>query len=251
MPGLATSAGNCSFASGTVIPAAPSRRSRPGCNYQCNLFPLARGGRPIASPAPRAVMADVTHTSTMTCREHISKRLAAAITRTGPEAAARGQFTYSRAGNSKHQNEHVTHCHARERGGAGRAVRVRRARLGLGVTLAKAPASASAMTWARAPGVSGVLTGGGYRPDLGIVHVDERFEHLAPVQSAQDQQQAARHGTLRRELLDRVLIVNEHHLRRALTEYLRHYNVARPSPLPRPAHTSSSRDSATTHDQSR
>src|SRR5713226_5902058 len=27
-------------------------------------------------------------------------------------------------------------------------------------------------------------------------------------------------GTLRRELLDRVLIVNEHHLRRVLTEYL-------------------------------
>jgi hypothetical protein len=35
-------------------------------------------------------------------------------------------------------------------------------------------------------------------------------------------------GTLRRELLDRVLIVNEHHLRRVLTEYLRHYNAARP-----------------------
>jgi putative transposase len=35
-------------------------------------------------------------------------------------------------------------------------------------------------------------------------------------------------GTLRRELLDWVLIVNEHHLRRALTEYLRHYNAARP-----------------------
>ena len=35
-------------------------------------------------------------------------------------------------------------------------------------------------------------------------------------------------GTLRRELFDRVLIVNEHHLRRVLTEYLRHYNAARP-----------------------
>ena len=35
-------------------------------------------------------------------------------------------------------------------------------------------------------------------------------------------------GTLRRELLDRLLIVNEHHLRRVLTEYLRHYNAARP-----------------------
>jgi hypothetical protein len=35
-------------------------------------------------------------------------------------------------------------------------------------------------------------------------------------------------GTLRRELLDRVLIINEHHLRQVLTEYLRHYNAARP-----------------------
>jgi putative transposase len=35
-------------------------------------------------------------------------------------------------------------------------------------------------------------------------------------------------GTLRRELLDRLLIVNEHHLRQVLTEYLIHYNAARP-----------------------
>jgi transposase InsO family protein len=35
-------------------------------------------------------------------------------------------------------------------------------------------------------------------------------------------------GSLRRELLDRLLIVNEHHLRRVLTEYLQHYNTARP-----------------------
>ena len=35
-------------------------------------------------------------------------------------------------------------------------------------------------------------------------------------------------GTLRRELFDRLLIVNEHHLRRVLTEYLRHCNAARP-----------------------
>jgi putative transposase len=35
-------------------------------------------------------------------------------------------------------------------------------------------------------------------------------------------------GTLRRELFDRLLIVNEHHLRQVLTEYLRHYNAARP-----------------------
>ena len=35
-------------------------------------------------------------------------------------------------------------------------------------------------------------------------------------------------GTLRRELLDRLLIVNEYHLRQVLPEYLRHYNTARP-----------------------
>ena len=35
-------------------------------------------------------------------------------------------------------------------------------------------------------------------------------------------------GTLRRELSGRLLIVNEHHLRRVLTEYLRHHNTARP-----------------------
>ncbi len=35
-------------------------------------------------------------------------------------------------------------------------------------------------------------------------------------------------GTLRREVLDRLLIVNEQHLSQVLTEYLRHYNTARP-----------------------
>jgi Integrase core domain len=35
-------------------------------------------------------------------------------------------------------------------------------------------------------------------------------------------------GTLRREFLDRLLVVNEHHLRQVLTEYLLHYNTARP-----------------------
>ncbi|HEY2575952.1 MAG TPA: integrase core domain-containing protein, partial [Streptosporangiaceae bacterium] len=35
-------------------------------------------------------------------------------------------------------------------------------------------------------------------------------------------------GTLRRELFDRLLIVNEHHLRRVLIEYLQHYSTARP-----------------------
>jgi putative transposase len=35
-------------------------------------------------------------------------------------------------------------------------------------------------------------------------------------------------STLRRELLDRLLIINEHHLRQVLTEYMQHYNTARP-----------------------
>jgi hypothetical protein len=30
------------------------------------------------------------------------------------------------------------------------------------------------------------------------------------------------------QLLDRLLIVNEHHVRQVLTEYLRHYDTARP-----------------------
>ncbi|WP_218041101.1 integrase core domain-containing protein [Acrocarpospora macrocephala] len=35
-------------------------------------------------------------------------------------------------------------------------------------------------------------------------------------------------GTLRRELLDHMLILNEQHLRRILSRYLEHYNTARP-----------------------
>ena len=35
-------------------------------------------------------------------------------------------------------------------------------------------------------------------------------------------------GTPRRELSGRLLIVNEHHLRQLLTEYLTHYNTSRP-----------------------
>jgi putative transposase len=39
-------------------------------------------------------------------------------------------------------------------------------------------------------------------------------------------------GTLRPELLDRMLIIGEHHLRQGLTEYLNHYNAARPHRAP-------------------
>jgi transposase InsO family protein len=35
-------------------------------------------------------------------------------------------------------------------------------------------------------------------------------------------------GTLRRELLDRILILGETHLRQVLDEYLTHYNSTRP-----------------------
>jgi putative transposase len=36
-------------------------------------------------------------------------------------------------------------------------------------------------------------------------------------------------GTLRREVLDRTLILNQAHLRAVLAEYQEHYNTARPS----------------------
>ena len=39
-------------------------------------------------------------------------------------------------------------------------------------------------------------------------------------------------GTLRREVPGRLLIVNEHHLRTVLTEYLRHDNTGRPHRAP-------------------
>ncbi len=35
-------------------------------------------------------------------------------------------------------------------------------------------------------------------------------------------------GTLRRELLDRVLVLGEAHVRAVLTDYQAHYNIARP-----------------------
>ena len=42
-------------------------------------------------------------------------------------------------------------------------------------------------------------------------------------------------GTLRRELLDRMLILGERHLRAVLTEYQAHYSTARPASGHRPA----------------
>jgi hypothetical protein len=39
-------------------------------------------------------------------------------------------------------------------------------------------------------------------------------------------------GTLRRELLDRILIVGERHLARVLREYVAHYNARRPHQFP-------------------
>jgi putative transposase len=44
-------------------------------------------------------------------------------------------------------------------------------------------------------------------------------------------------GTVRRECLDRLLIVNRRHLERVLPIYIRHYNEHRPPPLPQPATT--------------
>jgi transposase InsO family protein len=47
-------------------------------------------------------------------------------------------------------------------------------------------------------------------------------------------------GTLRRELLDRVIVLNESHLRRLMTSYLAYYHTVRPhlslernAPIPR------------------
>jgi putative transposase len=48
-------------------------------------------------------------------------------------------------------------------------------------------------------------------------------------------------GTVRREVPGRLLIINERHLNRVLTEYLRHYNTARPHRTPWSARAPSSR----------
>ena len=52
-------------------------------------------------------------------------------------------------------------------------------------------------------------------------------------------------GTLRREVFDRLLIGNEHHLRRALTEYLLHLQHSQAAPFPWPARTGSGSHPAT------
>ena len=52
-------------------------------------------------------------------------------------------------------------------------------------------------------------------------------------------------GSLRREVFDRLLIVNERHLRRVLTEYLLPLQRSPAAPRPRPARTRSSRRPAT------
>jgi putative transposase len=58
-------------------------------------------------------------------------------------------------------------------------------------------------------------------------------------------------GTLRQELLDKVLIVNERHLRRILTVYLHHVNTARPHQTLGQTHAGPGRDPSPTRDQSR
>jgi hypothetical protein len=60
-------------------------------------------------------------------------------------------------------------------------------------------------------------------------------------------------GTLRRELFNRLLIVNENHLQRVLAEYLLHYNTAgrtvpsgsSPQPKPKPVHQNRSTSPST------
>jgi hypothetical protein len=66
------------------------------------------------------------------------------------------------------------------------------------------------------------------RLDIGGV-ADVIQDQQPPVMRLQPgQRPPGRIGTLRREVLDQLLIVSEDHLREMLTEYLQHYNTARP-----------------------
>ncbi len=73
------------------------------------------------------------------------------------------------------------------------------------------------------------------RPDTtdGILHPDAAGlgirTILTPVQAPKANAIAERViGTIRRECLDHVLVVNKRHLRRLLREYIRYHNAARP-----------------------
>jgi hypothetical protein len=69
--------------------------------------------------------------------------------------------------------------------------------------------------------------------DGGAAHADFADAGLRVLKSPPQAPKANAHcermiGTLRRELLERTLILNEQHLRRTLTRYLEHDNSARP-----------------------
>jgi hypothetical protein len=58
-------------------------------------------------------------------------------------------------------------------------------------------------------------------------------------------------GTLRRELFDRLLIVNERHLRQVIAVYLHHFQRHATTPDTRATGTNSGRNPAPTRDQLR